>query len=80
LINPTVGVRPAAPYFGIGLPSMPNPGDVNFNQITDNVEWMSRRTHDAFSPPYSWMMQLGMDWYGLQHPWVFNYWNTPSKV
>ena len=50
------------------------------NQMTDYAMWMSRKAHDAFSPPYSWMMQLGMDFYGLQNPWVFDYWNTPQKV
>eukprot|EP00300_Choanocystis_sp_HF-7_P021779 c20879_g1_i1.p1 GENE.c20879_g1_i1~~c20879_g1_i1.p1 ORF type:complete len:630 (+),score=85.21 c20879_g1_i1:33-1922(+) len=50
------------------------------NKVTDFVQWAGRKTHDAFSPPYSWMMQLGIDTYGLKHPWVRQYWSTPQQV
>jgi hypothetical protein len=52
----------------------------SLNDVVDNIQWAGRKVHDVFSPPYSWMMQLGMDFYGLNHPWAFNYWNVPNQL
>jgi len=72
-MNPTMMMR-------AGRPSAPAYDQETFNKFTDYAQWAGRKVHDAFSPPYSWMMQAGMDVYGLKHPWVFDYWNTPQQL
>jgi len=50
------------------------------DSVATYVDKAGHTVQTFFGPLYSWMMQLGMDVYGLKDPSIFRYWNAPEQI